>query len=108
MPVKIERRGQVLYILVMHPRIDGENYILRALSEGNYFQDGYEAIEIDLDQVEYLNSLGITEFVGIHRRFGEASGGRSRMRLRNVERKVNAILDLVEMHKIADIHLKED
>lgn len=108
MPVKIERRGQVIYVLVKFPRIDGENHILRSLSEGNFFQDGLEAIEIDLVNVEHLNSLGITEFVSIHRRLRDVSNGTTVLRLLNVERKVNAILGLVEMHKIADIRLKDD
>lgn len=108
MPVEIEKRGQVIYVLVKYPRVDGENYILRSLSEGNYFQSGLEAIEIDLVNVEHLNSLGITEFVSIHRRLQDASDGRTRLRLSNVDRKVNAILELVEMHKIADVHLREE
>ncbi|MCR9141581.1 MAG: hypothetical protein NXI24_04955 [bacterium] len=108
MPVHIEKRDQVVYVLVKYPRIDGENYILRSLSEGNFFQTDLEAIEIDLVNVEHLNSLGITEFVGIHRRIQDVTDGQTRLRLVNVDRKVNAILDLVEMHKIADVRLKEE
>jgi anti-anti-sigma regulatory factor len=108
MPVLIEKRGQVIYVLIKYPRVDGENYILRSLSEGHFFQSDLEAIEIDLVNVEHLNSLGITEFVSIHRRIQNAGAGRTRLRLLNVDRKVNAILELVEMHKIADVHLKEE
>ena len=108
MPVVIEMRGRVVYVLVKYPRIDGENYILRALSEGNYFQADLEAIEIDMGNVEHLNSLGITEFVSIHRRVRDQCGPRTRLRLINLERKVNAILELVEMQKIADVRLKSE
>lgn len=108
MQVQINREADVVSVLVKHPRIDGENYILRALTEGNYFQSGIRVIEIDLASVEHLNSLGITEFVSIHRRIEEFSDGETVLRLINVERKVNAILDLVEMHKIAEIQLRED
>ncbi len=108
MPVEIEKRGRVIYVLVKYPRVDGENYILRSLSEGGYFQSDLAAIEIDLANVEHLNSLGITEFVSIHRRIQDAADGETRLRLINVDRKVNAILELVEMHKIADVHLKEE
>ncbi len=107
MPVRIEKRGRNLYVEVTHPRIDGENHILRALQEGNYFRGEFEYVDIDLEHVEYLNSLGITEFVNIHRRFID-EGNTTRLRLLNVERKVNAILELVEMQKIADIELKTE
>ena len=108
MPVQIETDNATLHIKVVHPRIDGENFILKALRDGNYFEQDFETVNVDLNDVEYLNSLGITEFVNIHRGFLENTEGKTKLRLLNVEKKVNAILELVELQKIADIHLKEE
>jgi len=106
MAVQIEKRDDALHVKIKHPRIDGENLILAALDEqGLLTKPEYAVLELDLGEVEYLNSLGITEFVNIHRRLRTAPESVG-LRLINVDKKVNAILELVEIQKIAEIQTR--
>ncbi len=102
MLVDITKTGQELRIKVLHPRIDGDNFIIKSLKEKKLVF-AMELVEFDLDSVEYVNSLGITEFVNIHRMYTEISRGKTRFRFINVDKKVNAILELVEVQKLAEI-----
>lgn len=103
MSVFIEKGDDALYVKINHPRIDGENLILKALENDGRLEDpDYSVLELDLASVEYLNSLGITEFVNIRRRFRNGPRDVS-MRLINVDKRVQAILELVEIQKIAEI-----
>lgn len=101
--VEVKREGKSLFVRVLFPRIDGENFIVNAVKEKNLIAQDIELVEIDLDAVEYLNSLGITEFVNIHRMFTDITRGKTKFRFTNVDRKVKAILELVEVQKIAEI-----
>ena len=104
MSVTITEQGNRLLVVVHHSRVDGENYILSALTDGQYFKDGIHDLEIDLENVEYINSLGISELVTINRKFLDVRPQGVNFRLLNVDRRVNAILELVEIENIADIH----
>ncbi len=103
MSVTIEKEGSTLRIIVHHPRLDGENQILNEIKKGNYFSPDIQLVELDFDRVEYINSLGISEIINIHRNFSDASGGKAKFRFKNLDRKVLAILELVEIQKIAEI-----
>lgn len=103
MLVEFKREGETLKIIVLHPRIDGENHIWNALQKENLLQPDVGLLEFDLAKVEYMNSLGITEFVNIHRRFLDATKGRVKLRFINVERKIMGILALVELDKVAEV-----
>jgi ABC-type transporter Mla MlaB component len=105
MSTQIQIEDDTLRVKVDHPRMDGENLILSALRDGDWFDRSFLRLEIDFEHVEYLNSLGITELVTIHRTLRDR-GNRARIRFIHVDRKVNAILELVELQKIADIQLK--
>lgn len=108
MSVQIQKSNHSLLIKVAFPRLDGENHIINALDDDECFQPDVESIEIDLSSVDYINSLGISEFVTINRRFLEVRPNGVNFRLTNVDRRVNAILELVEFEKVAEIALKVD
>ena len=105
--VEISRDGSVLKIKILHNRIDGDNHIIHALEKGNFIQDDVAKLEFDFEKVEYLNSLGITEFININRKFPSGSKKKkSKFVFLNVSAHIYGILELVEMHKMAEIHLK--
>ncbi len=103
MLVDITKEGTRIKIKVNHSRIDGENTMIGALKAGNYFSPDVTQVDFDFEAVGYINSLGITEVINIHRNFNEAASDKVKFRFINVDRKVLAILDLVEMKKIAEI-----
>ena len=105
--VETEQSGSSVKIKILQQRLDGDNFVLNALKDGNFFNKDIELVEIDFDPVEFINSLGITELVNIHRMYMDANQGSTRFRFLNVDRKVNAILELVEIQKIAEIEVKE-
>jgi len=105
--VEIEKSDNELLIKTLAQRLDGDNYILNALLDGNFFHSDYDGIELDLFSVEFINSLGITELVNLHRKFTEGKKSPSPIRFINVDRKVNAILELVDFHKVVEISVKE-
>ena len=104
---EISRDGSKLIIKILHNRIDGDNHIIHALEKGNFIQEDIESLEFDFDRVEYLNSLGITEFININRKFPvKGKRKKSKFVFLNVSAHIYGILELVEMHKMAEIHLK--
>ena len=107
MNVEIAKIGTSLKIKIHHHRLDGDNFIYNGLKNENHFTNDIELVEIDFEPVEFINSLGITELVNIHRKFSEINYGKTNFRFINVDKKVNAILELVEIQKIAEIILKK-
>lgn len=102
--VEIEKQGPVLRVNILHTRIDGDALLLGRIQEACPDGADLQQIEFDFKHVEYINSLGITDLVNVHRAFNE--GHREvTLRLINVNRKVNAILELVDLSKIAEITL---
>ncbi|MCB1171064.1 MAG: STAS domain-containing protein [Leptospiraceae bacterium] len=106
MDLKIEKQGNNLLIRLFHPRVDGDNLILKELEVGNYQAEPVENLIIDMAEIEYINSLGITELINIHRKFTEKNPEGFRLQLRNVDRKIATILELVDIHRIADIETR--
>jgi anti-anti-sigma regulatory factor len=100
---EIHKDGTTLILRAVYPRLDGGNHLLNALKSGPWLEGDVEAVEIDFGDVEYLNSLGITELVTIHRLVQEQTRGKTRFRFFNVDRKIRTILELVEVQKIAEI-----
>lgn len=104
MSVTITRQDpHTLLVQVQHARIDGENIILSKLKEGGVVTPDIDTLIMDFDEVGYLNSLGITEMINIHRLVTETAGDQVKFQFRNVARKVLSILELVELHKVAEI-----
>ncbi|MCB1166810.1 MAG: STAS domain-containing protein [Leptospiraceae bacterium] len=103
MDLKIEKQGNDLLIRLFHPRVDGDNLILRELELGEFLGAPIGTLTIDMAEIEYINSLGITELINIHRRFSESNSDGFKLVLKNVDRKIATILELVDIHRIAEI-----
>lgn len=103
MDVTIKKNATTVEIGINEPRIDGMNHILAAIQSGNFLNPTVRQVDLDFHAVEYLNSLGITEIINIHRSFTDVTGGNVRFRFINVDFKVRSILELVEIQKIAEI-----
>lgn len=105
MAIHLQIEEDRLLIRADTTRMDGENLIFTAMEKAGVFEKHWREVTIDLQHLEYLNSLGITELVNIHRSL-RGNGRTFVLRLIHVDRKVNAILELVEIQKIAEISLK--
>ena len=105
--VEIQSNGSALHVAIRHPRMDGENYILKALRDGQYFKSDVRALTIDMEPVEYLNSIGVTEIINIYRQFTEAGVESFDFQLHNVDNRVYAILDLIGIDQMARVQVKE-
>ncbi|MBI39853.1 MAG: hypothetical protein CMF59_09655 [Leptospiraceae bacterium] len=106
MDLKIEKQGNNLLIRLFHPRVDGDNLILKELDAGQFTGEPVDGLTIDMAEIEYINSLGITEIINIHRKFSEKNPSGFRLKLENVDRKIATILELVDIHRIADIETR--
>ncbi len=106
--MKIEQTGNTLLVQLDVPRIDGENSIIAILDSGKYFKSEVSKVIIDFNSVEYINSLGITEIINIHRKFSEHGPGKVDFQFINLTPKVMNILSLIEIEKIAEVHPKEE
>ncbi len=106
MSAAVHIEGEELRVVAESPRMDGDNLMIGAMQKARVFERSWRAATLDLAVVEYLNSLGITELVNIHRGLIEKNP-QLQFRLCNVDRRVNAILELVEIQNIAQIELRD-
>ncbi len=107
MGIDVRTDGGTVTVTVRRQRLDGDNDIINALKKGGFIGPTLSTLVIDFNPVEFINSLGITELVNIHRLCQEAGGGGVNFRFLNVDKKVNAILELVEIQKFAEIQVKQ-
>ncbi len=98
MRLELEQHNQTLYVRLLDQRLEGENEIVDALKE--YTEVDLDRVEIDFGQVEYMNSRGITELVSIYRSFDPK---KVKLKFLNVRGRVKHVMDLVELHHIAEI-----
>ena len=106
MGIEVKQEGGTVSVQVQQQRLDGDNDILNALKKGNFFGSELRLLVIDFEPVEFINSLGITELVNIHRACTALHPEGVEFRFLNVDKKVNAILELVEIQKFATIQVK--
>lgn len=104
MSLEIERRGPALHVKILHTRVDGDAPLLPRIQASCPDPGLLQSIEFDFQHVEYINSLGITDLVNIHRAYNDGPHTVV-LRLLQVRHKVNAILELVDLGKIAEIQL---
>jgi anti-anti-sigma regulatory factor len=102
----IQKQNETIRIKIQHPKIDGGNSILRELHNKNLIRPGIQIVEIDFDRVEYMNSLGLTELINIHREFTEVQKD-VQFHFINVNKKIVTLLQLVDMDRIAHIRQKD-
>lgn len=113
--VDIQRKDDQLHLRLLHPRIDGSNHMLDAMTEflgpealnEDAAIAGLTGIEIDFAAVTYLNSMGITELVNLYRLATDRSRGRIQFRFINVSNRIHSILELVEFTRLADVQKTE-
>jgi anti-anti-sigma factor len=98
MRIEMEQHNRTLYVRLLDSRLEGENEVADALKE--YTAVDLERVEIDFARVEYMNSRGITELVSIYRAFNPE---KTKLKFLNVRGRVRHIMDLVELHHIAEI-----
>ncbi len=106
MGIDVKQEGTTVTVVVRRQRLDGDNDILNALKKGGFLGANLSTLIIDFEPVEFINSLGITELVNIHRLCTETHPEGVHFRFLNVDKKVNAILELVEIQKFAEIEVK--
>ncbi len=99
MRVDIEQNNRTLYVRLLDPRLEGEHEVVDALKA--YTSMDLERVELDFASVEYMNSRGITELVSIYRSF---NADKTRLHFLNVRGRVRHIMELDELHHIAEIH----
>ncbi len=107
MNLSAQKTGTTLRLKISEPRIEGDNSLVSFLNAGKYISSDLEVLELDLADVEYINSPGISELINLNRNLQEATNERARMVFLNVDQRVNSILELVEVTKIAEIHVKD-
>lgn len=84
-------------------RLDGDNSIFHAVTTSEYEPDSFRDISMDLEQVDYINSLGIAEIVST---FRYLKGNREdvKMRITNVNNSISNVFRLVELTDIFEIY----
>lgn len=107
MDVIIEKERNLVHVYVKNNNIDGDNSIFSALKSSSAPDKSSPVLVIDFNNIEYINSLGITEIINIHRYFSSQIGDSFRIRIINVDRKIATILELVELSKIAEIETRK-
>lgn len=105
--VKIQQKANSIVVKVMYPRVDGNNLIFRRLIEEEKLDFDIQKIVFDMDRVEYVNSLGIAEFISLHRYFSGSFDHPVEFEFINLEPKINSIFQMVEIGKLAKVSLKE-
>ncbi|MDH4262800.1 MAG: STAS domain-containing protein [Spirochaetia bacterium] len=92
-------------IKINETKIDGQNSIFELLIEKKILTKKIEKIIIDFENVIYINSLGIAEFISLMRYYSEK---RPKMKYKfiNVDKKISKIFKMIELDNIADIESK--
>lgn len=98
MHAEVQQDGSQLFVRLLQPRLEGDNHIVDALKE--YVGSTPDLVELDFSKVTYMNSRGITELVSLYRLFDNDV---TKLRFINVKGRVRHVMDLVELHHIADI-----
>lgn len=104
--VEIEIKGSTLDINILEASLSGDNHILAELKEHSFSDSQIESVKINMKNVSYINSTGISEIISIYKRFKNSSIYAFTLDLNNVSPRVNAILELVEITNIANVHLQ--
>ena len=106
MAVKLKFLGDTIQVTINNSRIEGQNFIFQALVEDSNLPKNIENLIFDMDKVEYVNSLGIAEFISIHRYFASVTNSKTRIRFINVNQKIANLFRLIELGNLSEIELK--
>lgn len=101
----IEKDHDTIRIKINEPKLDGQNSLFELLIEKKIINNKIDKIIIDFDNVTYINSLGIAEFISLMRYFSEKKP-KIKYKYINVEKKISKIFKMIELGSIADIESK--
>ena len=99
-------KGSNLEIDILEESLSGDNNIIEELNLRKISEADIAMVSIDMKSITYINSTGISEIISIFKRFKQASIHNFKLELVNVNPRVNAILELVEISNIARIKLQ--
>lgn len=105
MIAKIDIDHEALTVIINEPRLDGQVSLFEFFLDRNLIQDNIEKIIFDFNSVNYINSLGIAEFISLMRYYSEKRP-KLKYKFINVEKKISKIFKMIELSSIADIESK--
>ena len=105
MSYEIQLNQGALNIKINQPQVEGDQEVLNELMDGNYSEEKINKIVFDFEDVEYINSLGIAEFIAIMKFFSQ-SKKKMKFKFANVDKKIGKIFKMVELGNLADIETK--
>jgi anti-anti-sigma factor len=97
-----ETENEILKVKINDVRLDGQNSLFDFLVEQSAVTDKIEKIIFDFDKVNYINSLGIAEFISLMRYFSEKKP-KLKFKYVNVDKKIAKIFKMIELNSIADV-----
>ena len=105
MSFDISLSQNILNIKLGNSQVEGDQEVLNNLLENNYTEEKINKIIFDFDKVEYINSLGIAEFIAIMKYFSQEKR-KIKYKFINVDKKIGKIFKMVELGNLADIETK--
>ena len=102
---KIDSDQDSIRILIDSTRLEGQNSIFEYLLDQNINIDPVDRIIFDFSKVEYINSLGIAEFISLMKYYSEKKK-RLKFKFYNVDKKIAKVFKMIELGTIADIETK--
>jgi len=97
---KIE--DECLSVTINESKLDGQESLFEFIIEQNVVEKKIEKIIFDFVNVNYINSLGIAEFISLMRFFSEKKP-KMKYKYINVDKKISKIFKMIELGSIADI-----
>jgi len=104
--VKLEIEQGVLKVDLQSSRIEGEYSIFDAIND--FYSERKVKIRkvvFNFEKIEYINSLGIAEFISTIRYFSEVDEI-IKFKFVNVEKRIAKIFKMMELNTVADIETK--
>jgi len=105
MIANIESDHDVIRVQILEPVLDGQQSLFELLVEKKIVTKKTERMIIDFENVTYINSLGIAEFISLMRYFSEKKP-KMKYRFINVDKKIAKVFKMIELGNIADIETK--
>jgi len=102
--IKIEQSS--MRVSIHTEKLEGEIPIFESvLAKHNENGGKVGKIVFDFDEVQYINSLGIAEFISIIRYFSGLND-KTKFKFINLDKKIAKVFKMVEMHNLADLDTK--
>lgn len=105
MSFEISNSQNILNIKIENAQVEGDQEVLNELLEKGYNEQKISKVVFDFENVEYINSLGIAEFIAIMKYFSQEKR-KIKYKFINVDKKIGKIFKMVELGNLADIETK--